>query len=134
MKYSEKVARRICDQLAEGKSLRTICKAADMPAKGTVFVWLRDKPAFAALYALAHDDQTDGYMDEIVAIADGCKPNKESIAKAKLQIYAREKYCAKLRPKKYGEKVTQELTGPGGGAVQIARIERVIVRPTDPDA
>jgi hypothetical protein len=27
--------------------------------------------------------------------------------------------AAKLKPRKYGERVTQELTGPGGGPVEI---------------
>ena len=35
--------------------------------------------------------------------------------------------------KKYGEKVTQEVTGPGGGPVQLQRIERVIVKSPNQD-
>ena len=42
------------------------------------------------------------------------------MAKAKLKIYAREKYAAKIAPRKYGDKITQELVGPGGGPIQSA--------------
>lgn len=118
MAYDPDIAAKICAELADGKSLRTICKQVDMPSKATVFRWLRDNTDFAKMYALAHDDQTDGYMDEIVEIADTCGPTKAEIQQARLKIYARELYCAKLRPKKYGVKLAQEITGADGGPVK----------------
>jgi disulfide oxidoreductase YuzD len=70
---------RICDQLADGSSLRTICAAEDMPGKTTVFRWLaqaekRDAPEqlieFRDQYARAREAQADALADEIVNIAD----------------------------------------------------------------
>jgi hypothetical protein len=36
-KYTKALGDRICAQIAEGKSLRTICDNPDMPDKATVF-------------------------------------------------------------------------------------------------
>jgi hypothetical protein len=38
--YSVKVADTICERLAEGKSLNSICASDDMPHKATVFRWI----------------------------------------------------------------------------------------------
>ncbi|HEY5808152.1 MAG TPA: hypothetical protein VIT67_09310, partial [Povalibacter sp.] len=51
------------------------------------------------------------------------------IARSRLRVDARKWYAGKLHPKKYGDKVQTELTGAGGGAVEIATIQRVIVDP-----
>ncbi|MNU09652.1 hypothetical protein D3C72_2563420 [compost metagenome] len=47
----------------------------------------------------------------------------------RLQVETRLKLLAKWHPKKYGEKVTAEHTGPNGAPIQYERIERVIVDP-----
>lgn len=117
--YTAEIAAQFCALIADGLPLRAACQRDGMPSKATVFRWLRDNEDFQKLYAQATDDRADTMMDEVVAIADKCLPDKNSIAKARMQIYARELYCAKMRPKKYGNKVTNEHTGPGGGPVQI---------------
>jgi hypothetical protein len=135
-RYTAALAGKICAEIADGqKSLRTVCKQAGMPSKATVFRWLRDNPEFAKMYGEATEDRTDGYMEEIVEIADNCGATKAAIQKAKLKIYARESYCAKVRPKKYGTKVTQEHTGAGGGPItQRVTVEYVGVGDEDPDS
>jgi hypothetical protein len=50
---------RICLEIAEGKSLRNICLADDMPASETVRVWLAIDAEFAAQYARAREEQAD---------------------------------------------------------------------------
>ncbi|WP_025899059.1 hypothetical protein [Sneathiella glossodoripedis] len=109
-KYSERLAEKICDEIAEGKSLRQICRKKDMPGLTTIRRWLRDKEEFRLQYTRAREDQADYYADEIIEIADD--ENKRADDK-RLMIDARKWAASKLKPKKYGDKL--ELAGHDGG-------------------
>jgi hypothetical protein len=76
-----------------------------MPSKATVFRWKAEHPLFAAMYDAAKSAQIDTQFDEIVEIADNCKVDKDSVAKAKLRIYARIEAAQRLKPKMYGLKL-----------------------------
>lgn len=123
--FSEDVTAQICELIAEGKSIRAICKRKGMPAMSTVFKWLSQDEAFAEQYTRAKDQQADNLFEEVLEIADEAKP--DTVAVAKLQIDARKWMAGKLRPKKYGDKV--ELTGDPDRPLQIETIRRVVVRP-----
>lgn len=114
--YTPALAEKFCAALADGKSIRSVCKQDGMPSKATVFRWLREYPEFAKLYEVATDERADTLVDEIVEIADNCKTDADSIRKAKLRIHARVEYAQKMKPKKYGNRV--QLTGEGGGPIQ----------------
>lgn len=117
--YTPDLAAKFCAAIADGGSLRAVCAKKDMPSKATVFRWLRDQPEFVKLYEQATDDRADAHVDEIIDIADKCKEDKDAVAKAKLQIYARIEAVQRMKPRKYGARVTQELVGAGGGAIQV---------------
>lgn len=120
-KYSQKLADAICEKLADGKSLRTICSTAAMPSRSTVFRWLAENDAFRDQYARAREDQADTLADEIVSIADkamvGEKVKRNAageiiervtgdmVERSKLRIDARKWVAAKLKPKKYGDRL-----------------------------
>lgn len=156
--YTQEVADAICERLSDGESLRAICRDDAMPAQSTVFKWLADNDAFAEQYARTREAQAIHMADEILSIADeectmirrskhgGSEKDADeedmvevvfdptAVARNRLRVDARKWLAAKMAPKKYGDKVQTELTGPNGGPVQFAKIERVIVRPVDPDA
>lgn len=113
--YSPELAAKFCAAIADGGSLRAVCKKKDMPSKATVYRWLAEHSEFQAMYDKATDDRADGQVDEIVDIADNCKPDPDSVRKARLQIYARIEAVQKMKPRKYGRQL--QLTGEGGGAV-----------------
>lgn len=102
LEFNEAVADAICERLADGESLRSICRDDEMPAKSTVFKWLGLIPAFADQYARARETQADSLADDIVDIADDKKlePNDKRV-----RIDARKWLAGKLRPKAYGDKV-----------------------------
>ena len=102
LEFNEAVADTICERLADGESLRSICRDDEMPAKSTVFKWLGLIPAFADQYARARETQADSLADDIVDIADDKKlePNDKRV-----RIDARKWLAGKLRPKAYGDKV-----------------------------
>ena len=125
--FRQDVADEICDRLARGESLRAICadeSSGWLPSMTTVFRWLNESPEFREQYARAREAQAEGCADEIVAIADG-KDEFQSVKedgqvtvrdhnRDRLRIDARKWVAAKLLPKKYGDKVTQEVTGLDG--------------------
>lgn len=103
--YTQETADLICEQVADGRSLRSICADAGMPDKATVFRWLAAHEAFRDQYARARESQADSLFDDILEIAD----TAEDAQIARLRVDARKWMAGKLRPKVYGEKV--ELGG-----------------------
>jgi hypothetical protein len=99
----------ICDRIADGESLRQICRDAAMPDRRTVLRWLGLHDDFAAKYARAREAQGDHMDDLILATAEYCTP--ETAAADRVKIAAYQWRAAKLRPKVYGDKITQEHTG-----------------------
>lgn len=114
--YTTETAAKFCAAIADGGTLRSVCKKAGMPSKATVFRWLADNPEFQKMYEAATDERTDVMIDEIVDIADNCKPDADSIRKAKLRIHARVEQAQRMKPRKYGAKM--QLTGDGGGPIE----------------
>lgn len=139
--YTQDTANIICERIVEGESLRSICTADDMPAIRTVFNWLAKDDAFVQQYTRAREAQADTLADEIIDIADdGSRDyakdkdghevvDHDHIARARLRVDSRKWIASKLKPKKYGEKVTSELSGLDGGPVQVVqKVERVLIR------
>jgi hypothetical protein len=101
------LAEEICERIAHGESLRSICAEDYMPSATSVYRWLEQYPDFREQYAHARARQADYYADQIVTIAD----TTEDHNKARLQIDARKWVAAKLLPKKYGERTTTTHEG-----------------------
>tara|TARA_R100001463_G_scaffold129191_2_gene187957 strand:+ start:926 stop:1312 length:387 start_codon:yes stop_codon:yes gene_type:complete len=111
--YSKELAEKICKELSCGMSLRSICEAEDMPDRWTVWDWLRKDQDFSHQYARAREDQAEHYADEMVEIAD----TTDDPQRAKLQIDARKWKASRMAPRKWGDKITNEVTGPDGGPI-----------------
>ena len=118
--FSQEIFDTICDRLADGESLRSICSDDGMPTKSNVFRWLTGHPERADQYARAREAQADALFDDVLSIADdarndwmeqhgeddvGYKVNGEHIQRSRLRIDARKWMAGKLRPKVYGEKI-----------------------------
>ncbi len=154
-RYTEAIAVKICRRLAEGESLRKICKNTSMPAISTVMGWLFDgKHAdFSEQYARARDLQADTLFDEALEIADeGSKDwtttedgkkilDQEHVQRSRLRVDTRKWAAGKLAPKRYGDKL--QHTGDGGGPIRVRpdlskltdeeldALERILGRATD---
>lgn len=119
--YTKELADKICSQLSEGISLRTVCKEKDMPDKSTVFRWLREIKEFCDQYARAKEESADAMAEDVLDIADDgandfieieredggtfTKVNQEHINRSRLRVDTRKWIMSKMKPKKYGEKV-----------------------------
>lgn len=125
-KYSPALALKICERLAEGESLRSICRDEGMPSAPTVRGWVVDDVhGFAEQYAHAREIGLDNVAEEILEIADngandwmekndpenpGYAHNGEHSQRSRLRVDARKWYLSKIAPKKYGDKTSVEMT------------------------
>ena len=68
--YTDEVAKRLCERIACGESLRSICRDDDMPTEGAVRGWvIYDHQGFASQYAHARELRADVWADQILDIA-----------------------------------------------------------------
>ncbi|MFN6267157.1 MAG: hypothetical protein ACK45D_13070 [Alphaproteobacteria bacterium] len=109
--FTQAIADEICERLAEGESLRTICNDDDMPGRSTVNRWLAENEAFRDQYARARDVQADLYAERIVD--DAMVATDAGLGR--LRMDALKWAASKLAPKKYGDKV-QHVGGDEGDA------------------
>lgn len=113
--YTEDVAAEILERLAEGESLRSICEDAGMPTRAAVHLWvLADREGFSVRYARARAIQAEVLAEEILDIAD----TEPDVQRARLKIDAIKWYSSKVAPKRFGDRITQELTGPACVPIQ----------------
>lgn len=153
--FTQETADTICKRLAGGESLRAICAEDGLPDKSTVFRWLEANETFRDQYARAREAQADYYAEEIIQISDdgtndwmerrseaekgkgidsGWVLNGEHVQRSRLRVDARKWFASKVAPKKYGDKLIQEHSGPDGGSINtVNRVEIVVIDP-DPKA
>lgn len=108
-KYTEALADSICDKLMDGMSMRQIAKLPSMPDRSTMLRWMSTNKDFAAKCAHAREEQADLMDDLILETANACTPETASADKVKISAY--QWRAAKLKPKKYGDKVEVEQSG-----------------------
>tara|TARA_R110000851_G_scaffold165169_2_gene309947 strand:+ start:155923 stop:156429 length:507 start_codon:yes stop_codon:yes gene_type:complete len=140
--YTPEIAREICERLAAGESLRSICREDRMPDDSTVRSWVlsNSHENFTERYLLARDSGMDTIADELLEISDdgrndwmvsndpdnpGYKLNGESVQRSKLRVDTRKWYLSKIAPKRYGDSARLALTGPDGERLDITDTQRV---------
>jgi hypothetical protein len=132
------LAATICGELAEGKTLREVCRAEGMPPESTVRRWVVDDVnGFAAQYARARDElleiSDDGTNDWMRRQgedgSDAWQANGEHLQRSRLRVDTRKWLLSKALPKVYGEKIGVEHSG----AVEIKAVEVTFVG-ADPKA
>jgi len=99
----------------------------------TVYSWMFSRPEFLANYTRAREEQAETHADEIVKIADetpdtepvydkhgnllAIKLDSAYVAWQKQRIEARKWTAAKLRPKKYGDRLN--LAGDAESPIKV---------------
>jgi hypothetical protein len=128
------VIAEICRRTAHGETLNQIGRDETMPARGTILRWqAEDRCGFRDLYARAKDEQLEYWAQEIVDIAEDGKNdwmerelksgaivevvNREVVERSKLRIETRKWLLAKLKPKKYGERL--QVAGDDESPLQL---------------
>jgi hypothetical protein len=106
-----------------------------MPDEKAVRKWLtKDAAHLGPQYALAREMGFDSIAEEVIEISDtpclgpdGYVDNG-AVQRARLMADSRRWFLSKAMPRKYGDKVTQELVGNPDAPI-VTRIELVPVAP-----
>ena len=111
-----KVVDELCARIAEGQGVLEACATPQMPNASSVYRRMAVDEDFATRIARAREAQQDVEAERCVELADQATPENWQVMK--LRIWARQWRAAKLAPRKYGDKITTELTGKDGGAIE----------------
>jgi transposase-like protein len=120
----------ICDRIAQGETLRRICRDPGMPDRHTVRDWRRAHPEFDAQYAQARIDQAEVYFDDVIDLADETAGEPSEVQAAKLRVDSRKWVLARMDRGKYGDQSSLNL---GSQPENPLRVEstKFVVRPED---
>jgi hypothetical protein len=148
--YTKAKADEIITRVMGGEGLRSITKDEHMPSLQTVFTWLgkSEHAEFLERYADARGIQADVMAEEILDISDDglndyvtkernngdeyTALDSEHVQRSKLRVDTRKWLMARLNAPKYGDKISTEHSGPGGGPVQMQTIEVDYPEPSHP--
>lgn len=113
-KYTDEKANYICDQLAKGKSLRSICaNRDDLPTPQAVSNWVRRKPEFNRMYREARVAKSYYHIDQVADIAESLQ-DKDEVPVAKEKINAHKWLASTLNPEEFSGKTEADKKGSSG--------------------
>lgn len=119
-KRSPEVEERIIEGLCAGIPLTQICAPDDMPEPRTVYDWLTVADEFSASFARARAIGFDAIAARLRETARGRGDSSFDVVRDKLIIETDLKLLAKWDPKRYGDRIAQEISGPDGGPVRTS--------------
>ena len=140
--FSDEIIAELLAEIASTpKSLESICSADERyPSSRTFYRWIDTDEALCQRYARAKQAQMQVLADQIVDLADTeriCQKVTmkadgsrevvilDQVERTKLQIDSRKWLLSKLDPKKYGDRVSQELTGKDGAPLGITIVSSI---------
>lgn len=126
--YSEILAEHICSRIANGESLKKICRDDGFPDTSTVMKWVNSpdeeaRPGFQAQFLNARELGYHLMADEIIEISDNSSGDKkkrwvngkeidyidhENIQRDALRVSSRKFILSKALPKIYGDSIKVE--------------------------
>lgn len=114
VKFTQELFDSICNDIAtSSKGLLDICSKHGVTSR-VFYSWVQDDEALLHIYTRAREAQADYLADEIISISDHSEEDHTAFTGAnvvqrdKLRVEARKWIAAKLKPKKYGDKVEIE--------------------------
>jgi len=118
-KYTTDIADDICTRLADGESLRSICRLDHIPVEiSTVRDWVaKDVEGFSAQYAHARELQGEHYAFKVLDVCEKVSTEELRPDQGRV-INDGYKWMAGKLNGKYSDKIIQEQTGPGGGPIK----------------
>jgi len=124
----ESIFKTIIQRIELGESLRAILKDNGMPSRPLFFQWLKEDEIKINQYARATeiradlefdymleiaDDSTNDYMTKVIQGEKVEVLNTENLQRSRLRIDTRKWILARMNPKKYGEKLDQNINHSG---------------------
>ena len=106
----------ILSEIEQGNSLISILRRKEFPSTATFYQWLEADENKAKRYVRACEIRADVIFEDIIDIADHSDEDHTPFTGAnvvqrdRLKIDARKWIVAKLHPKKYSDRVYQDIT------------------------
>jgi hypothetical protein len=117
--WTPELKQRIIDGL-EDYSLRKLCELnSDLPSRDSITDLMAKDEDFSSRCARARENHADVMDDRILQVAEKVENGTLDAKAGSVVISAFQWRAAKLKPKKYGERIQAEHTGPDGGPLQI---------------
>lgn len=97
-------------RVAEGESVFTISHDAHMPARHTLYRWIREDPQFKQEYEAALEQRADKYVEQIADLSAQLSAraqmgaSNEEVTALKSHINTLQWIAARLNAKKYGDR------------------------------
>lgn len=117
--FTQEVADTVCEGIAQGKSIRTVCKGRSMPDITTVYRWLSKYDSFRQQYTHARQTRADARFESIDDVIADLRSGTIDAQQAKVEIDAIKWQCGK-EAGKYDDKMKHEHSGEGGGPLEIS--------------
>ena len=138
-KWSQEIEDAVVEDVSKGTPLTVACRKQGICSR-TFNRWRKDDDDLASRVLRARDLGFDAIADECMRIADTPMEGTETIdtpdgpriktadmlGHRKLQIETRLKLLACWDPRRYGNKVKQEISGPDGQPIQTQSIGEAV--------
>jgi hypothetical protein len=110
--YTKALTAKICKQLADGKSLRSICAQAGMPDKSTVLMWIVDgeHKEFSEQYKLAREAAGYSHADRIIDTIDKVEQELISHSAGRVVVEGLKWAAERMAPKSHAPRA--QISGP----------------------
>jgi hypothetical protein len=102
--YSPELLESICERLAQGEALATVCRSPGMPSVRTFLQWADEKEDVAAAYSRALAARAEWFTAEHDRIRQTAV-DRETAAAARVQLTALEWQMSKMAPKRFGDRL-----------------------------
>ncbi len=127
--WTDELKSELCRRIAEGETILAMAGKDGFPSQSAVYSELRRDPDFAKEYELAREWQLTAWEDEIIELANDSSNDRlpdgridvDHIARMKLVVNTKQWIMARRNPRKYGDRVSAELSGPNGGAIEVKK-------------
>ena len=106
----------LCNRIASGRSIMSVCNDNDMPESGTIYRWRQECSEFNEKIALAREERKEGTRTKLIDLGDRVLSDETlDPQRANAAAHAWAKAEAMMQPK-----TRVELSGKDGGPVSVA--------------
>lgn len=114
MQLTDDMRVAICEFIAGGGNLDTLCTREDFPSRSTVYKWLTEFPEFSNDYERARAKRADSRSDRIDAYTRDMLSKIITPEQCRVAIDAEKWQAGKENGRRYGDSSRHEHTGADG--------------------
>jgi len=117
IEFTPELEQEIVDRIVSGESISEILKDVGISPR-TFYRRKANDSDFGATIAHAQEEAQEAFVDSIESLIPTIDADNYNAVKT--QMWARMWVAGKRKPKRYGDKVEQFISGPDGGPIQAA--------------